>query len=103
MNGLLIFLFVLAIIVLAVIARGVRTVPQGYQWTVERFGRYRITLSPGLRLLNPFIDGIGRKIFWRFRSGCGRGCRCRRTQGHCRSLACRGLRFRCGTMQVRLR
>ena len=36
--------------------------PQGYQWTVERFGRYRITLSPGLRLLNPFIDGIGRKI-----------------------------------------
>ena len=62
MSGTLIFLFVLAIIVLAVIARGVRTVPQGYQWTVERFGRYRVTLSPGLRLLNPFIDGIGRKI-----------------------------------------
>jgi len=62
MSGVLIFLMVLAVIVLAVIARGVRTVPQGYQWTVERFGRYRITLSPGLRLLNPFIDGIGRKI-----------------------------------------
>ena len=62
MNGLLIFLTVLAIIVLAVIARGVRTVPQGYQWTVERFGRYRITLMPGLRLINPFIERIGRKV-----------------------------------------
>jgi regulator of protease activity HflC (stomatin/prohibitin superfamily) len=62
MSGLLIFLIVVAIIVLVVIARGVRTVPQGYQWTVERFGRYRITLSPGLRLINPFIEGIGRKV-----------------------------------------
>ena len=62
MNGLLIFLTVVAVLVLAIIARGVRTVPQGYQWTVERFGRYRITLSPGLRLINPFIDGIGHKI-----------------------------------------
>ena len=62
MDGLLIFLIVLAIVVLAVIGRAVRTVPQGYQWTVERFGRYRITLMPGLRLLNPFIDSIGRKV-----------------------------------------
>jgi len=62
MSGLLIFLFVVAVIVLAIIARGVRTVPQGYQWTVERFGRYRVTLAPGLRLINPFIDGIGHKI-----------------------------------------
>jgi regulator of protease activity HflC (stomatin/prohibitin superfamily) len=61
-NGLLISLVVLAIIVLAVISRTVRTVPQGYQWTVERFGRYRVTLAPGLRLVNPFIDRIGRKI-----------------------------------------
>jgi regulator of protease activity HflC (stomatin/prohibitin superfamily) len=60
--GLLIFLVVVAVIVLAIIARGVRTVPQGYQWTVERFGRYRVTLAPGLRLINPFIDGIGHKI-----------------------------------------
>jgi regulator of protease activity HflC (stomatin/prohibitin superfamily) len=40
----------------------VRAVPQGYNWTVERFGRYRITLQPGLRLINPFIDRIGRKV-----------------------------------------
>src|SRR5271155_4539378 len=61
-SGMLMFLIVLAVIVLAVIARGVRTVPQGYQWTVERFGRYRVTLMPGLRLINPFIEGIGRKV-----------------------------------------
>jgi len=61
-NGFLVALVVLAIVVLAVIARTLRTVPQGYQWTVERFGRYRVTLLPGLRLVNPFIDRIGRKI-----------------------------------------
>ena len=61
-NGILIFLGVVAVIVLAVVARGVRTVPQGYEWTVERFGRYRITLSPGLRLINPFTDAIGHKV-----------------------------------------
>ncbi|MEX5486773.1 SPFH/Band 7/PHB domain protein [Proteus mirabilis] len=39
-----------------------KTVPQGYQWTVERFGRYTRTLAPGLQLLIPFIDRIGRRI-----------------------------------------
>jgi len=61
-SGFLIFLIALLAIVLAIIARAVRTVPQGYQWTVERFGRYRITLTPGLRIINPFIDRIGRRI-----------------------------------------
>jgi regulator of protease activity HflC (stomatin/prohibitin superfamily) len=61
-NGVLIFLGVIAVVVLAVVARGVRTVPQGYEWTVERFGRYRVTLSPGLRLINPFIDSVGHKV-----------------------------------------
>lgn len=36
-------------------------VPQGYSWTVERFGRYTRTLNPGLRFLIPFIDAIGFK------------------------------------------
>ena len=62
LSGFFIFLVVLLVIVIAVIARGVRTVPQGYQWTVERFGRYRVTLHPGLRLINPFTDRIGRKV-----------------------------------------
>ena len=61
MPGLIILLAVV-IIVLAVVSRGVRTVPQGYQWTVERFGRYSQTLTPGLHLLNPFIDKVGYKM-----------------------------------------
>lgn len=39
-----------------------KTVPQGYHWTVERFGRYTKTLTPGLNIVVPFIDRIGRKI-----------------------------------------
>jgi regulator of protease activity HflC (stomatin/prohibitin superfamily) len=62
LSGFFIFLVVVVIVALTIVARGVRTVPQGYQWTVERFGRYRETLMPGLRLVNPFTDRIGRKI-----------------------------------------
>ena len=62
LNGFFVFLLFVLVVVLVVIARGVRTVPQGYQWTIERFGRYRITLLPGLHLINPFIDRIGHKV-----------------------------------------
>jgi regulator of protease activity HflC (stomatin/prohibitin superfamily) len=62
LSGFFIFLLVVLFVVIVVISRGVRTVPQGYQWTVERFGRYRITLMPGLRIINPFIDGVGHRI-----------------------------------------
>lgn len=40
----------------------VKSVPQGEEWTVERFGRYTRTLSPGLRFLIPIMDKIGAKI-----------------------------------------
>ncbi|CBL44013.1 Membrane protease subunit, stomatin/prohibitin homolog [gamma proteobacterium HdN1] len=43
------------------ILKGIRAVPQGYQWTVERFGRYTHTLQPGFNLIIPFVDDIGRK------------------------------------------
>jgi regulator of protease activity HflC (stomatin/prohibitin superfamily) len=58
----LVFILILVVLVLAVLAAGVKTVPQGYQWTVERFGRYRDTLLPGLNLIVPFFDRIGHKI-----------------------------------------
>jgi len=58
----LIFLVAFVVLTLAAIAAGVKTVPQGYQWTVERFGRYRTTLMPGLNLIVPFIDSIGHKV-----------------------------------------
>jgi regulator of protease activity HflC (stomatin/prohibitin superfamily) len=56
--------FVLILLALAVITifKGVRSVPQGYEYTVERFGRYTHTLSPGLGFIIPWIDGIGRKM-----------------------------------------
>jgi regulator of protease activity HflC (stomatin/prohibitin superfamily) len=44
------------------IAFGVRTVPQGQVWTVERFGKYSRELRPGLGIITPFIEGIGRKM-----------------------------------------
>ncbi|MDP1838459.1 MAG: paraslipin, partial [Reyranella sp.] len=40
----------------------IKFVPQGRQWTVERFGRYTKTLKPGVAFLIPFVDGVGRKI-----------------------------------------
>ncbi|MFW2391246.1 MAG: SPFH domain-containing protein [Alphaproteobacteria bacterium] len=57
-------IFVLALLVLFVIIviAAVKIVPQGYNYTVERFGRYTRTLVPGLSLIIPFIDRIGRKL-----------------------------------------
>jgi regulator of protease activity HflC (stomatin/prohibitin superfamily) len=47
---------------LVIVMKAVRMVPQGYEWTVEAFGRYTHTLSPGLHFLVPIYQGIGRKI-----------------------------------------
>ena len=44
-----------------IIGLGVKMVPQGYNYTVERFGKYTRTLVPGLQLIVPFVDSIGRK------------------------------------------
>ncbi len=53
---------VLVILVLLLIFAGIKTVPQGFNFTVERFGRYTRTLSPGLNLIIPFIDRVGAKM-----------------------------------------
>ena len=45
-----------------VLFKTVRMVPQGYEWTVERFGKYTHTLDPGLHFLIPVIYGVSRKI-----------------------------------------
>ncbi len=58
--GSVIFLFVgLAV---AVLFMGFKVVPQGSQWTVERFGRYTNTLRPGLNIIVPIVDRVGRKL-----------------------------------------
>ncbi|MCU6185585.1 SPFH/Band 7/PHB domain protein [Citrobacter cronae] len=59
---MLIFIPILIFVALVIVGAGVKIVPQGYQWTVERFGRYTKTLQPGLSLVVPFMDRIGRKI-----------------------------------------
>ena len=45
-----------------ILMRSIRIVPQGYEYTVERFGRYTRTIRPGITILTPFIEGVGRKI-----------------------------------------
>jgi regulator of protease activity HflC (stomatin/prohibitin superfamily) len=54
----------IAILVFAVILifTTVKSVPQGENWTVERFGRYTRTLDPGLRFMIPLVDRVGRKV-----------------------------------------
>jgi regulator of protease activity HflC (stomatin/prohibitin superfamily) len=62
MTPLLAVFIVLVIFALIVLWSGVKIVPQGYEWTVERFGKYVRTLEPGLQLITPFFDRVGRKI-----------------------------------------
>jgi regulator of protease activity HflC (stomatin/prohibitin superfamily) len=57
-----IFVLVLLFLVVLVIFLGVKTVPQGFEYTVERFGRYTKTLKPGLNLITPFADRVGAKM-----------------------------------------
>ena len=56
------FVILLIILALFAISAGVKTVPQGMEYTVERFGRYTHTLKPGLNLIIPFVDRIGAKV-----------------------------------------
>ena len=57
--------FLAAVLLVAgviVLFKTVRMVPQGYEWTVERFGKYTHTMNPGLHFLIPVVYGVGRKI-----------------------------------------
>ena len=54
--------FVVVAIVAIFFFKAIRMVPQGYEWTVEAFGKYTHTMSPGLHLLVPIYQGVGRKI-----------------------------------------
>ena len=62
MSGALIFVIALVLVALVLVFAGVKTVSQGTNWTIERFGRYTRTLQPGLHLIVPFVDTIGRKM-----------------------------------------
>ncbi|MDU7463970.1 MAG: SPFH domain-containing protein [Haemophilus haemolyticus] len=62
LDGFAISTLIFVILVALILFSTVKTVPQGYNWTIERFGRYIRTLMPGLNLVVPFVDRIGRKI-----------------------------------------
>src|SRR6201997_114754 len=61
-SGYTIFVIILVLLAILTLFAGVKTVSQGYNWTVERFGRYTRTLKPGLNLIVPYFDRIGRKM-----------------------------------------
>ncbi|HYD44284.1 MAG TPA: SPFH domain-containing protein [Phenylobacterium sp.] len=54
----------LAFLVLAavILFSAIKIVPQGREFTVERFGRYTRTLKPGIAILTPFVEGVGRRV-----------------------------------------
>src|SRR6218665_710914 len=60
-TGFDIVVIAVVVLVILVLFAGIKTVPQGFRYTIERFGRYTRTLEPGLNLINPFIERIGAK------------------------------------------
>lgn len=61
MEGLIAAVAVL-VFVIVTIAKGVRIVPQGQEWVVERLGKYLSTLSPGLSVLIPYLDRVAYEV-----------------------------------------
>ncbi len=60
--GSSIFVIVLLVLVFLILSQGVKMVNQGYNYTVERFGKYTRTLKPGLAIIIPLVDRIGSKM-----------------------------------------
>ena len=61
-SGFDIAILVLVALVVILLFKGIKTVPQGYNYTVERFGKYVKTLSPGLNIINPIFERIGARL-----------------------------------------
>ena len=60
--GFGVFVIVLLVLFVVILFQSIRVVPQGFNYTVERFGRYTKTLEPGLSILIPFIDRVGAQM-----------------------------------------
>lgn len=59
--GSIIVLALLAFVAITIF-KGVRIVPQGYKWIVQRLGKYHTTLSPGLNFVIPYVDEVAYKV-----------------------------------------
>jgi len=53
---------ILLVALLVFVSKAWLTVPQGFQYTLERFGRFKKTLEPGFHLITPFFEGVGRRM-----------------------------------------
>ena len=62
MDGTGIVVLVLLVFVAVTVAKGVRIIPQGEEWIVERLGKYSSTLLPGLRFIIPWFDRVAYKL-----------------------------------------
>ena len=62
MNDMLIVTLALLVLAVVTIAKGVRIVPQGEEWIVERLGKYNETLLPGIKIIIPYIDDVAYKL-----------------------------------------
>ncbi len=60
--GFTIFVVLFAAVSILLIFMGVKTVPQGSEYTVERFGRYMRTMTPGLHFITPFVEQVGARV-----------------------------------------
>ncbi len=57
-----IFAIVFVGLCVLLVFKGIKAVPQGYNFTIERFGKYTHTMDPGLHFIIPFVDSIGAKM-----------------------------------------
>lgn len=62
MSDAMVVLLAILIFVVVTIAKGVRIVPQGEEWIVERLGKYFGTLKPGLNIIIPYLDKVAYKL-----------------------------------------
>lgn len=62
MGSFSIVMIVLIALVVFTVFKGVRIVPQGYKWVVQRLGKYSQTLEPGLNLIIPYVDDVSYKV-----------------------------------------
>lgn len=62
MDSFSIVMIVLVALVVFTVFKGVRIVPQGYKWVVQRLGKYSQTLEPGLNLIIPYVDDVAYKV-----------------------------------------
>jgi regulator of protease activity HflC (stomatin/prohibitin superfamily) len=62
MTGSLAIFVAIVIAVGVTLAKGVRLVPQGFKFVVQRFGKYHLTLQPGLNFVIPYIDDVAYRV-----------------------------------------